>query len=163
MRVTRKQRSPVEKAVADLESRGMDLPTRPPDGVPELPPDPTELDDSALMSLFTEMTQWVSYVAVKLASAEVDEKYAVSAFERQKAMNTVANSGEKTVTAARARAYEDEDFLAAQEEAHRTYTLRKLLESLYNATDRKCQVLSRELTRRVGREPREQRNARWSA
>jgi hypothetical protein len=163
MRVVRKQRSPAERAAADLERQGMNLPEKPSGGVPGLPQDPTELDDSGLMQLFTEMTQWASFAAVKLAAAEVDEKYAVADFERQKAINTVANKGEKTVTTAKAKAYEDPEFLAAQEEAHRTYALRKMLESLYNATDRKAQVLSRELTRRVGREPREQRSARWSA
>jgi hypothetical protein len=74
----------------------------------------------------------------------------------------VANKTEKTVTAAKAKAYEDEDFLAAQEEAHTTYAYRKMIHMMYDATDRKTQVLSRELTRRVNRSDRDGRDARWN-
>lgn len=109
------------------------------------------------------MTQWVEYVGSALVAAEIDEKYAVSRFERHKALSAVANKSEKTVTAAKAAAYQDPEFLAAEEEVNQTYAYRKLLDSLYAATDRKCQVLSRELTRRVGREPRDSRASRWSA
>lgn len=115
------------------------------------------------MTLFAAMTQWLEYVSTKLATAEIDEKYAASELDRQKAMAAVANKSEKTVTAAKAKAYEDPAFVAAHEESDRSYAYRKLLDSLYGATDRKCQVLSRELTRRVGREPRDNRVSRWSA
>jgi hypothetical protein len=116
------------------------------------------------MSLFVQLTEWAAYMGTQLAVAEVDERHDLSVVERCRAISTSANSGGKTtVTAAKAQAYNDPEFLESTEKAATSHAYRKLVEALYNATDRKAQVLSRELTRRVGREPRENRRDRYTA
>lgn len=94
-----------------------------------------------------------------MAAAQVDEKFADATLERIKALSAVANKTEKTVTAAKARVYEDEEFVEAQEAYHTAYAFRKLVEAMYNNTDRKAALVSRELTRRVGRSDRDNRAA----
>lgn len=145
-----------------LERKQIHLPERPRNDVPELPDDPTELSDSALMSLFVQLTKWAEYLSAQLAVAEVDERYADAALEKVKAIKALANSTEKTVTAAKARAWEDEDFVAAHEEHQRSYAFRKLMRMTYDNAERNSTLLSRELTRRVNRDDREGRVERWS-
>lgn len=114
------------------------------------------------MELFVQLTQWTEYMSAQLAAAEVDEKAINSRLEILRAKSAVANSGAKTVTAAKAKVYEDEAFIAASEEALTVYAYRKMVEALYGNTDRKASLISRELTRRVGREPRESRRDRYT-
>jgi hypothetical protein len=78
-------------------------------------------------------------------------------------MVAVQNKDEKTVTVAKAMAYEEPEYLAAQEEAHAAYAYRKMLGTVYDAAERKGQILSRELTRRVNRSSREGRDDRWNS
>jgi hypothetical protein len=115
------------------------------------------------MTLFTRTTAWVEYTGSRLAAAEVDEKSTVDTLERHKALSAVRNASEKTVTAARARAYEDPEYLEAQEAKTRAYAYRKLLQAVHDSAERKNTLLSRELTRRVGRGDREARAGRMSA
>lgn len=99
-----------------------------------------------------------------MAAAQVDEKYADASLDKIKALSAVANMAEKTVTAAKARAYEDQAFIEAQEAVHAAYAFRKLTESIYTATDNKAALLSRELTRRVNRNDRDSRaNGRFGS
>jgi hypothetical protein len=131
--------------------------------VPELPEDPTELSDGALMTLFVRMTSWVEYAGGRLAAAEVDEKSCGDTLERSKALSAVRNSSEKTVTAAKAKAYEDEEYLAAQEAKQNAFAYRRMLQAVYDSADKRATLLSRELTRRVGRADRDSRAGKWSA
>jgi hypothetical protein len=67
------------------------------------------------------------------------------------------------VTAAKAMAYEDPEYVAAQEAKTAAYAYRKMLQAVYDSADRKNTLLSRELTRRVGRGDRENRAGRMNA
>lgn len=146
-----------------VEAEGLSLPQRPVDvDLPELPEDLTELDDSALMRLLRNLTNWSVYAGTRLALASVEEKLCESTLERHRAISAVANRTEKTVTAAKAKAYENPEFNDAQDAYNSAYATRKLTESIYNATDRKSQVVSRELTRRVGRSDRDGRSDRFN-
>lgn len=100
---------------------------------------------------------------MQLAAATVSEKSAEEALAKYRALSAVANKSEKTVTAAKARAYEDPEFEAALAEEIRAYSYRKIIEAIYNNTERKAAVLSREITRRVGRNDREKRGNRWES
>lgn len=155
--------TPSGRAVNALQERELHLPPKPGGRVPALPDDPTALQDSELMSLYVVLTEWTGYMGTQLAAAEVDERSASDALDQHKALSAVRNASEKTVTAAKAKAYEDPAFVEAQEAYRERHAYRKLLEGLYKATDAKGSLLSRELTRRVGREPREGRAGRWSA
>jgi hypothetical protein len=155
--------TPSQRATKRLEREDLYLPPKPEGDVPALPEDPTELADGELMSLFARMTSWVEYTGARLAAAEVDEKSCVDTLEAHKALSAVRNSNQKTVTAAKAKAYEDPEYVAAQEAKTAAYAYRKMLQAVYDSADRKNTLLSRELTRRVGRGDREARAGRMSA
>jgi hypothetical protein len=60
----------------------------------------------------------------------------------------------------KASVWEGEDFQAAQDAKQEAYAYRKLIEALYNAVDRDAFLVSRELTRRIGREQKDRRRER---
>lgn len=93
--------------------------------------------------------------------AEVDERSADAYLARVKAIKALANSTEKTVTAAKARAWEDEDFVTAHDTFQEAHAYRKLVQVRYENAERSSGLLSRELTRRVNRTSREDRVDRW--
>jgi hypothetical protein len=115
------------------------------------------------MRLFVRLTKWAEYLSTQLACAEVDESYADEYLSRVKAIKALSNTGEKTVTLMKAKAYEDEDFLTAHERHQEAYAYRKLIKVKYDNAERNSAMLSRELTRRVNRDAREGRVARWDA
>jgi hypothetical protein len=155
--------TPSQKAVRRLERDDLYLPPKPEGDAPELPADPTELDDSELMSLFARTTAWVEYTGSRLAAAEVDEKSCVDTLEAHKALSAVRNAGQKTVTQAKAKAYEDPEYIEAQEAKTAAYAYRKMVQALHSSAELRNTLLSRELTRRVGRGDREARAGRMSA
>lgn len=144
-----------------LEQHQITLPTRPRSEVPELPEDLTEQDDAALMRLFSRVTRWSEYLSAQVAAAEVDERYADAVVDKIKALKSLENRGEKTVNAAKAHAYTDDQYLDALDEQQRAYAFRKLITAVYDNSERNAALLSRELTRRVNRDTRERRVDRW--
>lgn len=98
---------------------------------------------------------------MQLAMAEVDERSAESQLAEYQAIASL-RSEDKTVNKAKARAYEDEDFIEARSAFQVAHAYRKLIEVSYENMDADSRLLSRELTRRVGREPRDERTRRWS-
>ena len=100
---------------------------------------------------------------MQLAAAMVSEKYAEEDLAKYKALAAVAHASEKTATMAKAKAYEDPEYEDAIEAEKAAYAYRKMVEAIYNNTERKAAVLSREITRRVGRNDRESRGNRWQS
>ena len=154
---------PSAAAVERLWAQDIDLPDRPGESIPRLPGDPTELDDSALMVLFTRLTSWLVYTGARLAAAEVDEKFADASLDLIEKRILIENSGAKRVSDAKAMFQADEGYVAAREAVTYAYAYRKMTSAVYAATDEKNKLISRELTRRVGREPRVNRDAKWNA
>lgn len=148
---------------ARLDLAGLEMPERPEGQRVALPDDLTELDDSSLMKLFGRASAWVEYTGARLSLAEVEEKYADEAIREFEAIGAIKNSSEKTLSAAKAKVYEDPEYLAAKETQRVAYGYRKLAQSIYESADKRCTLISRELTRRVGRDAREGRNGRWNA
>lgn len=151
-----------QRTIDRMEREGLFQPEKPGDDVPELPADPTELSDGELMTLWNELGAWVEYAGAMVAAAEVDEKWRVESLERHKAISAVKNASEKTVTAAKARAYEDPEYIKAQEDKLEAFAYRRLLQPVYEKADRRATLLSRELTRRMGRADRDSRAGRMS-
>jgi hypothetical protein len=154
---------PSQRATRRLEREDLYLPEKPEGDVPDLPEDPTELSDSALMSLFVQLSSWVEYAGARLAAAEVDEKWSADTLEKHKALSAVRNSTEKTVTAAKAKAFEDPEYIKAQEDKQQAFAYRRMLQPVYDMVDRRVTLLSRELTRRVGRSDRDSRAGKSGA
>lgn len=106
-----------------------------------------------------EFTRWADYSGGQLALADVDEKFATAYIDRLKAMGLVAGGSEK-VTTARAASSLEPEFVEAQQTQLEAYARRKLLTARHEAFERDAAVISRELTRRVERDPSVRRTNR---
>lgn len=133
--------------------------------MPRLPRDITELTDAQLMNLLARYTDWASFLNVIVAQAEIDEAEAAGDLETKGATIMVKNwggtSGDR-VTLAKAQRETDPDYLAMRAEHAKAKAYRKMIGSLYENVDGEKFTVSRELTRRIGREPAERRRDRWS-
>lgn len=147
------------EAKRKLDLQKIALPRRPEDEFPELPEDPTELSDSGLMKMFVRLTKWAEYLSVQLAVAEVDERYADASLERVRAIKGYDFRKPDIKT----KAFDDPDFLSAQEKYEDAHAYRKLIGVTFNNSERNSVLLSRELTRRVNRNSREGRVEKWDA
>lgn len=89
--------------------------------------------------------------------AEVDERYAEAALDKTKLIKgyDFRNKTDK------ASAATDQDYWTAQEEYQERMAYRKVIEMTYDNAVRNGELLSRELTRRVNRTPRDGRADRW--
>ena len=99
---------------------------------------------------------------MQLAAAEVDERSLDVLLDRAKA-RAIGTSTEKSVTARKASAGEDSGVQEAQEVRDEAHAYRKMVEALHQNIDRNTFLLSREITRRVGRDPRSSRAEKMSA
>lgn len=158
------------KAKADLEKVGLFLAPRPGDGSPELPEDPTALNDSDLMKVFGRFTAWADYLAGQLALAEVDERTLHALAEKQESLVMLRHrptteqlrKGEVTMTLIKAEVAQNMDVIERWQEHATVYARRKLLNTMFERADRDAAYLSRELTRRTGgQDPKQRRASRW--
>jgi hypothetical protein len=150
------------EAKRQAERQRYDLPPRPGKAIPQVPDDITELADRDLVLLMTQLTRWAEHLGVQLAMAEVDERWAEAAMEKAKALALLDGSA-KDVTRTKARAYASDDYLEAEEKYHESMAYRKLVGVLFANAERWSALLSRDLTRRVNRDPRERRTERYNA
>lgn len=144
-----------QEAVRLAERQRYDLPPRPKGKIPDVPDDITELSDRDLMVRMTEMTRWAEHLAVQLALAEVDERNSEIVMERARALASLG--AVKDVTERKAKVYESDEFIKAQEDYHERMAYRKLIGTFFGSADRWSSHYSRELTRRVNMEPRTRR------
>jgi hypothetical protein len=122
--------------------------TRAPESaIPELPEDPTSLDDRGLMELFTALTAWCEYADEILAEACANEQDAEDAFAAVQAQHTT-RSEQKTISAKRAAASLSQDVQRAASDKRNAYRNRKRAEAAVKKTERRLAVVSREITRR---------------
>lgn len=153
------------RAKAELEKEGLALPDRPKFSVPEVPTRVTEWDDKALMNLFVRHTRWRAFLTGRQALAEVDERFAedhLKVLEAKALIRDWGGSKEDRVAVARAERMNDPEVQDAMTRLQGAYAHRKLVAAMVDAADKNCSLISRELTRRVGMEPTERRDRRWS-
>lgn len=117
------------------------------------------------MSLYGEFMAWVSYAKGELVKAEIAEDRSAHNLKVTEStiivqQTTSAAKGD-TVTLAKARRDVDENVLYAQDVYLETRAYRKLVEVVFEKCERGAQVLSRELSRRIGLAPKEARQAKY--
>lgn len=112
-------------------------------------------------------TRWADFSAGQLALAEVDEAYAEEYVEQLKARGLVETYPDedetpkkRTVTELRAAKRLDPVYQEAQQDKLTCYARRKLLAARTAAFERDAAVVSRELSRRIERDPSQRRTAR---
>lgn len=159
------------EAKAAAEKAGLEFVGKPGGGSPVLPEDPTTLDDSQLMVLFTRFVAWADFSASQLAFAEVDENAAKAALDEKKDIILIRHmpssealrKREETMTRVKAEVDTHADVVELQQKFLNAYALRKLLNVTFERYDRDAALLSRELTRRTGgQDPKQRRVSRWS-
>jgi len=126
---------------------------------PRIPRNLPEVQDPELMGLFQQISEWVKFLRLQLAMAEVDESDAEHRMNSQEALAR-ARSGGKTVTEMKALAREDGSFAAAAETHAAAYGYRKLVSALFENLDYDRFLLSREITRRGNEAPMDGRRFR---
>lgn len=143
----------------------MFLPARPVYPVPEIPIDLTDLGDKRLMELFAAYVVWNNYLDVQRVSAEIEEANAETDLKVLEATSIASgweNPKESRITVLRAERDTDPEVMAARSRFDQAKARRKMLGVLCGNMERAAALLSRELTRRVGRAPVEGRAASWT-
>lgn len=130
-----------------------------------MPDNLDELSDSELMALYGEFMAWVSYTKAELVKAEIGEERKAHILKVTEAKAIILQTEEKvkgdTVTMAKARRDLDPMVLEAQDDFLESKAFRKLVDALFDRCERSAQVLSRELSRRIGLAPKEYRQAKY--
>jgi hypothetical protein len=89
--------------------------------------------------------------------SEVDERYAAAALDKIKLIKGLDFRNKDS----KSQAARDDDYWAAHDELQERMAYRKVIEMTYENSVRNGELLSRELTRRVNRSPRDGRADRW--
>lgn len=135
------------------------------DLIPEMPESLDELSDSGLMALYGQFMAWVSYAKAELVKAEIAEDRTAHILKVTESKAIIGQWSDKvkgdTVTLAKARRDVDPEVLLAQDSHLEARAVRKLTESVFDRCERSAQVLSRELSRRIGLAPKEYRQAKY--
>jgi hypothetical protein len=124
-----------------------------------LPEDITEVSDSFLMSLFRQYVVWESFFASVLAEQEGAELWAKAQIEIAEAQAKAQATG--NVTERRFTAAADEKVVEARQAAARAKRSMKTLTATMESVNRASNFVSRELSRRIGREPANRRVDRY--
>lgn len=142
------------------------LPSRPSDDPPSLPFNLDDLHDSELMSIYSEFMAWVSFTKTQLVQAEIDEDHELHQcriIESTVLINQWGNDAKgDRVTLAKARRDIDPKVVDQQLKYQTARAYRKLMEALFESCERGAQLLSRELSRRIGLHSKEQRSTRFA-
>lgn len=135
---------------------------RPKHELPQIPNDLTNLGDKALMEMFACYVAWQNYAATEFAQSEVEEARAEAHVRYVEARAMVTNwDRTDKVTVARAELALDPEVAQARQDLLVAYAHRKMTGVVYSNCERASQLVSRELTRRVGREPLDRRGDRF--
>ena len=115
------------------------------------------------MQLFSEFVQWQNYAATELAQYEVAEEQAEAAVRRLSAEGFVLNvGGSSKVTETRAAIDASPEMERARQNVLNVYAKRKMTQVIFTNCERTAALISRELSRRIGRDPLERRQMRWN-
>lgn len=129
--------------------------------IPEVPWDITSISDTELMQHFSKQISWQNHLAVQVALAENAEAEDEAHLKTLEAL-AMLNSPSSKVTTARLERDADREVQNAREALRVSKARRKLLVTMMENRERAANLISRELTRRVGREGASRRNDRWA-
>jgi hypothetical protein len=141
---------------------GVLLPSEPPEPIPAVPIDLAELADPHLMRLFSLYVAWNDYLDVLRVEAEVEEGNAEADLKLLEATSMAGWGPKDKVTFARAERDTDPEIVIARQRVTTAWSRRKVLMVLCGNMERDASLLSRELSRRIGRAPVEGRYAGWN-
>lgn len=117
------------------------------------------VSDADLMDLFAKQTAWQNYLASEMVQADLEETEAEADVKTAEAM-VMLNGGK--LNDARLKRDTDEDVAKLRKEYRIARAKRKMLQVAMENRERCINLISRELTRRVGREGPQRRMDRLS-
>ena len=131
----------------------------PSEDIPRLPDDLTEIDDRDLMMLMREHLAWVEYSGYRLARGEIEERELDMHISQRLAFILVSQWGGSSdrVAIVKAEGEGDREVKAMRDKHIKAMAYRKIIQNLYEAADRRVNLISRELTRRTSMEPMQRR------
>jgi len=152
-------------AKAKLKRQGLYLPRRPVFARPKLPSNLTDLDDAQLMALFVRFTRYQDHVHGLVATAEIDEHAVETMLEIAKARylaKSWTGSSSDRIAVAKAEATLDVQVRDYDDQFASCKALRKMYVVLFDSLTRDASVVSREISRRIGRSDGERRSDRYT-
>jgi len=147
---------------SQLEALGFRPLRRPETELPELPSALSDLDDAELVSLMAQFNNWAGYAGDLVAQTAISKKRAERALSRLGDSFLIMHKTEKTVAAAKAKAQQEPEYIAAEDELNGIEDVLILLTSQHTHCEQSGKVLSRELTRRLDRAKLESRYEKYS-
>jgi len=148
-----------------LQYDGVPLPARPKLAVPEIPLDLTDLHDKRIMELFALYVAWNNFFDVQRVTSEIEEANAETDLKVLEAVSLASGwegPKESRITVLRAERDMDPEVMAARSRFDQAKARRKMMGVLCGNMERGAALLSRELSRRIGRAPVEGRAAGWT-
>lgn len=151
----------------ELFQKNFPLPEKPKGTLPELPRNISDIGDSDLMELYTDFMAWLIYAKAQLVQAEISEERERNILEYLQSSILIEQWGNKTngdlVTVAKAKRDIDPKIQDQSEIYTQKRAYRKLVETVFDRCERGAQVVSRELSRRIGMSGKELRQHRYTA
>lgn len=126
------------------------------DELPDIPFDPTSISDGQLMELYSTYTSWQNYLSSRLVEVEhqLNVQLVILSEEKAKAWTQLTGTAtDKRVTIDGAKMVADQEHRVAGVKKHV-----ELVKAELGVADRNANLMSRELSRRIGR-----KDQRWNA
>ena len=115
------------------------------------------------MQAFTDFVGWQNYANAMLVTCEVAEHEADNKLKFIEAQKMLLNWGSKdSVTKIKGEVSQDPEVERARADALTAYAERKYTKMIYENCERTAALISRELSRRIGRDGTERRQNRWT-
>jgi hypothetical protein len=150
----------------ELFKQNFPLPEKPKGLLPELPRNIGDIGDHDLMELYTDFMAWLVYAKAQLVQAEIAEERTRNEFEYLQSSILIEQWGNKTkgdlVTVAKAKRDIDPKITEQLEIYTQKRAYRKLVDTVFDRCERGAQVVSRELSRRIGMSGKELRQHRFT-
>lgn len=115
---------------------------------PKLPEDITEMDSTDLMSLFSLMTEYNTFLLMQIAFAKIDEERLNKVLEKAEAKYLIEAPKGETVAKTRAKILLDPEIEKLADAAAVAGHYRVLIENMQKGVEESTKVASREITRR---------------
>lgn len=138
---------------------------KPPYSLPDISDDLTLIGDDELMSFFAHAVGWQNFAASVSVEAEVREaeyEYEVEKAESEAVVAAWSGTSKDRVTVAKAQRALDPKVNELKDRWLQAKAARKRAQVVRDNCERIVNLISRELTRRVGREGPERRANRWN-
>ena len=117
---------------------------------PIMPNDITDLDDLGVMRLYQEYNAFLQFVLAQVTCAQIDEINAKKKLDFIEARLMERHTQPKmTVSAIKAKVSMDPEYIEALAKHSVAYDYRKGMEMMCTNTERDCNFISRDLTRRT--------------